>query len=97
MGPALTDLSIQELENIQKTEANSFKRKTQMFRLWTALVEIDKTELASELRSHHCDDELVSSGYASVESSISSVLWNKGSEENETDGLKHDLPNLVKE
>ena len=107
LGQAL-GISIQELENIQKTEAKSFKRKTQMFRLWMqndqaasweklaiALEEINKTELASELRSHHCNDELlVSSGYGSVESSISSVSWNKGSEEN---GLKHEIPNLVKE
>lgn len=112
LGQAL-GISIQELENIQKTEAKSFKCKTQMFRLWmqndqaasweklaTALEEVNKTELANELRSHHCNDELpdmVSSGYGSVESSISSVSWNKGSEENETDGLKHELPNPVKE
>ena len=98
----------EELDNIQKTEANAFKCKAQMFRLWlqkdqaaswktvvTALEDINKTELASELRSHHCTD-IISSGYANVESSISSVSWNKESEEDETDGLKHDLPNLVR-
>ena len=110
LGQAL-GISNQELENIQKTEANAFKCKAQMFRLWlqndpvasweklaTALEDIHKTELANELRSHHGNDvEIVSSGYGSVDSSISSVLWNKGSEENETDGLKHGMPNLVRE
>ena len=110
LGQAL-GISVQELENIQKTEANAFKCKAQMFRLWlqndpvasweklvTALEDINKTELASELRSNHCiDADIVSSGYGSVESSISSVLWNKGSGEDETDGLKHEIPNLVRE
>ena len=103
LGQAL-GISVQEIENIQKTEANAFKCKAQMFRLWLqndpvasweklaiALEDINKTELANELRSHHCNDaEIVSSGYGSVESSIS---WNKGSDEND---LKHDKPNLVR-
>ena len=106
LGQAL-GMDTEELDNIQKTEANAFKCKAQMFRLWlqkdqaaswekvaTALENINKTEVANELRSHHCTD-IVSSGYGSVESSISSVSWNKESEEDETDGLKHDLPNLV--
>ena len=101
LGEAL-GMNIKELENIQKTEANVFKCKAQMFRLWlqndqevswerlaTALEEMNKTELATELRSHHCNDaDIVSSGYGNVESSIS---WNKGSDENETDGLKHEI------
>ena len=107
LGQAL-GMDTEELDSIQKTEANAFKCKAQMFRLWlqknqaaswekvvTALENINKTEVANELQSHHCTDT-VSSGYASVESSISSVSWNKGSEEDETDGLKHDLPNLVR-
>ena len=107
LGQAL-GISVQELENIQKTEPNAFKCKAQMFRLWlqndpvasweklaTALQDINKTDLASEVQSHHWTDaEIVSSGYESVESSISSVLWNKGSDEN--DNLKHDKPNLVR-
>ena len=107
LGQAL-GISVQELESIQKTEANAFKCKAQMFRQWLqndpvasweklaiALEEINKTKLASELRSHHCNDaDIVSSGYGSVESSIS---WNKGSDENETDGSKHEIANLVRE
>ena len=107
LGKAL-GMAIQELESIKKIEANAFKCKAQMFRLWlqndpvasleklaTALEEINKTELANDVRSHHFNDvDMVSSGYGSVESSISSVSWNKGSEENETDSLKHGLPNL---
>ena len=98
-------MSVQELESIQKTEANAFKCKAQMFRLWlqndpvaqweklaTALEGINKAELASELRS--IDAEIVSSGYGGVESSI---FWNKGSDENETDGLKHEIANLVRD
>ena len=107
LGQAL-GISVQELENIQKTEANVFKCKAQMFRLWLqndqeasweklaiALEDINKTGLAIELRSHHCNNaNIVSSGYGSVESSI---FWNKGSDENETDGLKHEIANLVRE
>ena len=107
LGQAL-GISVQELENIQKTEANVFKCKAQMFRQWlqndpvasweklaTALEDINKTDLATELRSHHCNNaDIVSSGYGGVESSI---LWNKGSDENETDGLKHEIANLVRE
>ena len=107
LGQAL-GISVQELENIQKTEANAFKCKAQMFRLWlqngpvasweklvTALEDINKTELATELWSHHCNDaDIVSSGYGSVESGIS---WHKGSDENETNGLKHKIANLVRE
>ena len=107
LGQAL-GISVQELENIQKTEANAFKCKVQMFRQWlqndpvasweklaTALEDINRTDLASEIRSHHCNDaDIVSSGYESVESSISSVLWNKRSDEN--DDLKYDKPNLVR-
>ena len=104
LGQAL-GISAQELENIQKTEASAFKCKAQMFRLWlqndpvasweklaTALEDINKADLANYIQSHHCTD-IVSSGYVSVESSISSVLSNK----DETDGLKHAIQNLVRE
>ena len=102
LGQAL-GMNTEELESIQKTEANVFKCKAQMFRLWlqsdpvasweklaTALEDINKTELANYVQSHHCAD-IVSSGYVSVESSISSALSNK----DETDGLKHEIQNLV--
>ena len=104
LGQAL-GMNTEELESIQKTEANVFKCKAQMFRLWLqsdpvvsweklaiALEDINKADLASEVRSHHCAD-IVSSGYVSLESSISSVLSNK----DETDGLKHTIQNLVRE
>ena len=95
LGQAL-GMDTEELESIQKTEANVFKCKAQMFRLWLQsdpVVSWEKLATALEdinIQSHHCAD-IVSSGYVSVESSISSVLSNK----DETDGLKHEIQNLV--
>ena len=84
LGQAL-GVSVQELENIQESEASLGSRKSKMFELWiqsdpaasyeklaTALEEINKTELANDIRSF--DADFGSSGYGSLQSSTSSVF-----------------------
>ena len=101
-------MNIEELDNVQGTKANAFKCKAQMLRLWmqkdlvpsweklvTALEEINQTELADDLWSHHSNNaDIVSSVYGSVESRI---LRNKVPQGKESDGLKHEIQNLARE
>lgn len=100
LGQAL-GISHKELDSIQQGEANPFKCKTKMFKLWiredptaswakiaTALEEIDKSELATEVRNQYGirgDTAPSSSGCSSAESSLS---WNKVTDEVEKDDLK---------
>ena len=83
LGQAL-GVSVQELERIHESESSLGNRKLEMFRMWiqndpaaslkklaTALEEINKTELAEDIRS--VDADVASSGYESLQSSTSSV------------------------
>ena len=87
LGQAL-GVSVQELENIQESEASLGSRKSKMFELWiqsdpaasyeklaTALEKINKTELANDIRSF--DADFGSSGYGSLQSSTSSVFFDQ--------------------
>ena len=103
LGQAL-GVSHEELDRIQRSEANPFKCKTKMLKTWihgdptsswgkvvAALEKIGRSELAAELRYQHgigADSVSSSSGYSSTESSL---LQNKVIEEDldEMHGLKH--------
>lgn len=109
LGQAL-GISHEELDRIQQGEANPFKCKTKMFKIWiredptatwakiaTALEEIGKSELATEVRNQYGirgDTAPSSSEYSSAESSLS---WNKATDEVEKDGLKRAKLNVVRE
>lgn len=109
LGQAL-GISHEELDRIRQGEANPFKCKAKMFKIWiredptatwdkiaSALEEIDKSELATEVRNQYGirgDTAPSSSGYSSAESSLS---WNKVSDEVKKDGLKHAKLNVVRE
>lgn len=109
LGQAL-GISHEELDHIRQGEANPFKCKTKMFKIWihedqtatwakiaTALEEIGKSELATEVRNQYGirgDTAPSSSGYSSAKSSLS---WNKTTDEVEKDGLKRAKLNVVRE
>ena len=99
LGQAL-GVSVQELENIQKSEASLVSRKSKMFRLWvknnpeasreklaTSLDEINETELANDIWSDGAD--FASSGYGSLQSSTLSVFRNQVRKEVELKSTKY--------
>ena len=99
LGQAL-GVSVQELENIQKSEASLVSRKSKMFRLWVknnpeasrekvaiSLEEMNETELANDIQSGGAD--FASSGYGSLQSSTLSVFWNQVWKEVELKSTKY--------